>query len=117
MYTPKKTELWAKAAALYMRREWKLAPFDGAVRLEIVAVHPRPKTRPAKVSRELWASGERLPRRGTPDWDNIGKAVCDAMNGLVLVDDADVVDGRTLTMYAAQGEASCVEITMWHVAT
>jgi Holliday junction resolvase RusA-like endonuclease len=44
-------------------------------------------------------SGAKLPT-GTPDWDNIGKSVGDALKGIVWVDDAQVVDGRVIKRHS-----------------
>ena len=33
------------------------------------------------------------PDLGKPDWDNIGKLICDALNGVAYTDDAHVVMG------------------------
>ena len=35
-----------------------------------------------------------------PDWDNIGKAVCDALNGLVWKDDSQIVHATTEKYYS-----------------
>ncbi len=42
-----------------------------------------------------------------PDWDNIGKVVCDALNGLAYKDDAQIVDARVVKVY---GEFPRVEV-------
>lgn len=36
------------------------------------------------------------------DWDNIGKLICDSLNGIAYHDDAQVVDGRVRKFYAVQ---------------
>lgn len=43
-----------------------------------------------------------------PDWDNYAKAVCDAMNGVVYVDDKQIVDGRCVKQWAEPGEAGYI---------
>ena len=47
-----------------------------------------------------------------PDWDNIGKIICDALNGIVWKDDAQIVDGRVVKLYA---EHPRVEVEIWRV--
>ena len=37
-----------------------------------------------------------------PDFDNFAKSCCDAMNGIVWRDDAQVVDGRCIKLYSAR---------------
>ena len=34
-----------------------------------------------------------------PDWDNIGKVVCDALNGIAYRDDAQIVDSMVRKFY------------------
>lgn len=36
-----------------------------------------------------------------PDYDNIGKIISDALNGIAYKDDAQIVDGRTIKLYSA----------------
>jgi Holliday junction resolvase RusA-like endonuclease len=42
-----------------------------------------------------------------PDWDNFAKS-CDALNGVVWVDDKQVVDGRIVKIYAEQPGLSII---------
>ena len=35
-----------------------------------------------------------------PDWDNIGKVVCDALNKIAFYDDSQITDGRVLKRYS-----------------
>lgn len=35
-----------------------------------------------------------------PDWDNIGKAVCDALNGIAYKDDSQVVSAKVYKVWA-----------------
>lgn len=83
------------------------APLDEPLRVDIVAVFPRPKGKMYKskpMPREYKAS--------KPDRDNIEKSVYDALNGLVWRDDALIVDGRTEKIIAAGDEQPHVEITI-----
>jgi len=50
----------------------------------------------------------------TGDWDNLGKAVCDAITdaGNVWRDDRQVVDGRVRKRYARHGEAARTVVTI-----
>lgn len=36
------------------------------------------------------------------DWDNIGKLICDSLNGIAYRDDAQVADGRVRKFYSMQ---------------
>lgn len=44
----------------------------------------------------------------SPDWDNYAKAVCDAMNGIVYVDDKQIVDGRCVKQWSEPGEGGYI---------
>jgi Holliday junction resolvase RusA-like endonuclease len=98
VYTPQTTidfenrvRLSAQAAGV--------TPLEGPVELLIYAWWPMPKSRHRK----------REPRRaemkdtGPEDWDNVGKAVSDALNGIAYADDAQVVHGCVWKYRAAQG--------------
>jgi len=101
-YTPAKTRAWEKMAAQAIALSWGNAPkIDRPIAMTIVAVFPRPKSRPKKVSKEEWASGLRTWRPAKPDLDNLVKAVLDAaqLSG-VLADDLLVVGLSARKMYA-----------------
>lgn len=38
-----------------------------------------------------------------PDWDNIGKAVCDALNGIAYKDDAQIISAEVIKRWAVDG--------------
>ena len=38
-----------------------------------------------------------------PDWDNIGKAVCDALNGIAYRDDSQIVHSEVMKVWARDG--------------
>ena len=86
--------LVAQMAAMYMRG---LEPFGGPVVLEMRAVLPIPASWPAK-RRAAALEGLEAPGK-KPDWDNLGKAVSDALNGVVYVDDAQVVRASVEKVY------------------
>lgn len=46
--------------------------------------------------------------RAKPDWDNIGKAVCDAL----LKEDSGIADGRTRKYWCREGE-QCTEVIVY----
>ena len=74
-YEPKRCTAYkwmiANAARKVMRDK---TPFAGAIRIEI------------KVFRKFKPTS-----RTFGDWDNQGKAPCDAMNGIVYVDDSQII--------------------------
>ncbi len=92
-YTPKKTRSFeasvAMVAAAYVKER-----YTGPLRVDILAVLPRPKRLMRKKDSEglVWA-----PKR--PDADNIRKAVLDGLS-TCYDDDAQVVAGQTFKVYA-----------------
>lgn len=71
--------------------------FLGAVALDAVVVYAKPKSAP----------GRRFPiMQNLGDWDHHGRAVSDALTGVLYADDAQIVDGRVRQMYV--GEDGCM---------
>jgi Holliday junction resolvase RusA-like endonuclease len=83
---PPKLAPWradVKAAAAYARRLAGLtAPIDSPVRLWVTFYLPRPQSLPKR---------DTMPRR-KPDLSKLIRAAEDAMTGVLLVDDARIVD-------------------------
>lgn len=63
---------------------------------------------PASWSKKKKAALYEQICRGKPDWDNIGKAVCDAL----FKEDSIIADGRVLKYWCNAGE-QCTEIQVW----
>lgn len=74
----------------------QLAPFDGAVSLEIDFIMPKPKT----VTRQLPTA--------KPDLDKMIRAINDAITGICFVDDARVVRITAGKYYARFGEPGAI---------
>lgn len=88
-YTPGETVLYENRvrAAAHAVAPGEL--LDGPVRLEVMFLFARPKSRPKK---------HRYPDV-RPDLENLLKAVMDALTGIVWRDDAQVVDVSALKLY------------------
>ena len=86
-YTPTKTLKAEKAIKDAFRAAYgeTFAGHDGPVVMRISTTRPLAKSNP-----KYWEGRADL---GKPDWDNIGKLVCDALNGVAYTDDAHVVMG------------------------
>lgn len=107
-YTPKKTmdyELLVRTAAL--RAMLGRPVLTGPVFARINCVMPIPASWP-KAKRQRALSGQLWPT-SKPDLDNLKKAVFDAMNGVVYVDDSQVVGDAGWKRY---GEQPRVEVTI-----
>lgn len=76
-------------------------PLDGWLVIDIEAVYGRPESHRTKSG--LSKSAPAYPG-GVGDWDNLAKAVCDALQGIAYLNDHQVVDGRCRKRYAALDE-------------
>lgn len=98
---------WKAYAQDLMRRALLFTPaylFEGPVSVQILAVWPCPKSaRKVEKLQQRW-------RVGKPDADNIAKAVCDAANGVLWIDDAQVAELRVLRIIGTAAEAPRVEV-------
>lgn len=108
---PAKSRSWkGVAAVVYQAAMGGRTPFEDALNVEIVAVFPRPKSLPKS------AGVGRLPRPSRPDCDNLAKGACDAGNGILWADDAQIVRLTVSKWYAAVGEPPCVEVQLIRAA-
>ena len=73
-------------------------PADTYVDLEVIAYVKIPKSA-TKARRAKMLSGKIRPTT-KPDWDNLGKLVSDALNGVAYDDDKRVVDARVRKFYS-----------------
>jgi Holliday junction resolvase RusA-like endonuclease len=103
-FTPDRQRAYGARARACMALAMRgAAPLVGPLFLEVVAVWSRP--------RDL-RGVERVWRPARPDWDNAGKLLSDVANEILWADDAQVVDGRVLKVYAAANETAHVEIVV-----
>ena len=65
--------------------------------VEITAWYAIPKSARGKL-REGMANGQVVPVV-KPDWDNVGKIICDALNGVAWNDDAQVTQATVRKVY------------------
>ena len=98
MFTPAKTVAYegliAHAAALAMHGA---APLQDDCRLEVEIVCSVPASWSAKKRAQALAGSIRPAKK--PDSDNVLKAVCDGMNGVVWRDDVQAVEGSWRKRY------------------
>ena len=75
-------------------------PIDEPILLRVICVFQRPKShfRSGTRSKELKASAPYWYDK-TPDWDNCGKFVCDALNGIFWKDDRLIAIGEVDCVY------------------
>jgi len=102
-YTPAKTVAYEKSVAVSARRAFNEEPFAGPVSLTLEIVMPWPASTPkAKLQTTPYAPVK-------SDIDNVVKAICDGLNGVVWVDDAQVVH---LVARKRRGLVGYVQVTV-----
>jgi Holliday junction resolvase RusA-like endonuclease len=108
-YTPKKTSDYESIVALQAKVAiFGLPKFDSACCLSLVFHMPIPKSWSQK-KRAQAISGE-IKHTSKPDLDNLIKAIKDGLNGIVWVDDAQVVRVVAEKKYSENpGVECCVE--------
>jgi Holliday junction resolvase RusA-like endonuclease len=103
-YTPEKTVKYENLVKILAREAIGIyPPHEGPVTMRITAKYGLPKSAPKRLQ-QLIESGINVPCCKKPDWDNIGKIVSDAMNGIAYKDDSQVFDGQTLKYWSKTPE-------------
>ena len=103
MFTPAKTVAYEGLIAMAARDAMgRTLPFDGACVVEVDAVFAVPQSWSKKKRAEALAGVLRPTKK--PDGDNVLKAVCDGINGIVWADDAQAVDQRIRKVYGERAE-------------
>lgn len=76
-----------------------MAPFEGAISIQLVFVFPRQKSR-------IWKTREmpKYPHVIRPDVDNLFKAATDALNGVLWRDDSQICSAHVEKYHAAGDE-------------
>lgn len=72
-------------------------PDGSMLRVDINAYYTIPKSA-SKKKQDAMMRGKIRPTK-KPDWDNVGKIVCDALNGIAYHDDAQVVSATVEKFY------------------
>lgn len=100
-YTPRETKLHEQLIQWEFQKQCcDRFPEGAQVRVIITAVMSIPKSTP-KYRRADMLSGKIRPTK-KPDWDNIGKLVCDALNGVAYDDDKCVCEAVVRKFYGCE---------------
>ena len=102
-YTPRSTTSWEEMIRYQSLEHRPTTLMDGPIGVSATFYLPKPKSR---RKGDVWADTK-------PDWDNLGKAVTDALEGLFWVNDSRIVDCRVRKVY---GEPPRVEIEIEELA-
>ncbi|WP_175785472.1 RusA family crossover junction endodeoxyribonuclease, partial [Burkholderia ambifaria] len=98
-YTPEKTERYENLVKLAARAAMRSTePYAGPIRLIVHIGVPIPTSWSQRRQREAAAGAIGATKK--PDADNVVKALKDGMNGVVYVDDGQVVDLWVSKRYA-----------------
>lgn len=92
-YTPKETveaEASIREHAMHMVRTGEARKLNGAIEAELV-FYRAVQGSCSRKEREHKLAGLLRPV-GAPDWDNLGKLACDALNGVLYGDDSQITD-------------------------
>ncbi len=101
-YTPDETTSYENLVKLMFREAAKGKMFkdDDMLDVRIIAYYEIPKST-RKKKRKLMLEHKIRPAK-KPDWDNIGKIVCDSLNKVAYHDDSAVVDAQVRKFYSEQ---------------
>lgn len=98
MATPPKTVAYEGLAAMAAQAAMGSAPpFEGACVITVEAIYAMPKSMSLKRQAQALAGDIRPTKK--PDADNVLKAICDGINGVVWRDDVQAVDCRVIKRY------------------
>jgi len=100
-YTPEKTLNYEDAIRWsYMDKHRDAPMFAQGVPVSVtIYADMRIPTSAAHCKQDAMRRQETRPTK-KPDWDNIGKVICDALNGLAWYDDTQVVEAYVIKRYA-----------------
>ena len=97
-YTPTKTVNYETLVKqLYIMQNHR-KQLEGALQMRVIAYMPITKST-SKKNAELMRAGSIRPTK-KPDWDNIGKIISDALNGLAYHDDSQIVSATIEKWYS-----------------
>ena len=106
--TPDETVLYENLVKTEYRQQVGVKfPDDAMLDVRIFAYYSIPKS-VSKKKRQAMLERKIRPTK-KPDWDNVGKVICDSLNGIAYRDDAQVVDSMVRKFY---GEDPKVVVTI-----
>lgn len=107
-HTPKKTASYENLVKTEFRLQCGGVKFpdDAMLDVRVFAYYTIPKSVSKKKRAAMLARQIRPTKK--PDFDNIGKVVCDSLNGIAYRDDAQVVDAMVRKFYSEQPRVEVV---------
>ena len=111
---PKALKCWRSAIADAALTVWHEAPTRAPISMFVRFYFPRPKShfRTGKNSHLL---SDRAPiyHVGKPDVDKLGRAILDALTGVVYHDDSQVFQLELMKVYVVEKQKPGAKIRMW----
>lgn len=96
--TPEKTVNYETLVRQLYITQYFRQQLEGQLRLTVTAYLKIPKSA-SKKAKEDMISGKTRPTK-KPDWDNLGKIISDALNGLAYKDDSQIVSATVDKWYS-----------------
>ena len=97
--TPEQTVIYENLVRTeYRSQSGKRFPDDAMLDVRIFAYYSIPKS-VSKKKRQAMLDKKVRPTK-KPDFDNIGKVICDSLNGIAYRDDAQIVDSMVRKIYS-----------------
>ncbi len=102
VYTPSITRDYEQLVAITYRRKYGTLKFDKpkALHMTIKAYFGIPKKDVRKTRNDKLLGKVRPTKK--PDWDNIGKVIADALNGVAYDDDSQIVSADVIKLYSIE---------------
>ena len=98
-YTPEETVMYENLVKTeYERQVDHRYADDAMLDVRVFAYYPIPKSASKKKQKAMRENRIRPTKK--PDWDNIGKIVCDSLNSVAYRDDAQIVDAMVRKFYS-----------------
>ena len=99
-YTPNKTATWEETVRQAAKNAMGTTDLlETPVTMALYFRLPMPQSW-SKKRKEGVLKGLEAPTK-KPDWDNLGKAVSDALNGVIFKDDSQIVSAHVRKIYSA----------------
>ena len=101
---------------VFLRYAWgNRPPLEGPVGLDVLCFRTLPKSAPRQTKNlAAWMPKHIITR---PDATNYLKMAEDACQGILFLDDGQVVDGRRGKWFAPPGQPGCILIRVWEIVT
>lgn len=107
-YTPKKTVNYETLVQEIYAVIHGSKRLEGQIEAQITAYFSIPKSASKKKREDMLAGIIRPTKK--PDWDNIGKIICDSLNKLAYDDDSGIVTGIVRKYYSDKPRVEVVLI-------